>query len=290
MKARAHGGTARLEVLSYSSLVSLCSCDYFVPQSHQAALGCKGCEWQQFGAICLEPQLWPDAVCSSVRCKFVSLSLYISLRRQCGPRFFRRRREAPKTQSFRASTEDAKLQRRGASELQPKTRSSEDAELQKRRREASELQLKTRSSKDAELHSVPEDAELHPKTRSSEDAELQSFTRRREAPKTRSFRASPKTRSSEGAELQSFNNEDAELQSFNRRREAPKTRSFKNEDAELQSFNRRPEDAELQSFKSFRSFKAKAKTRSFRASKLQNDSGTTLPMRSYIYIYVGVCN
>ncbi|CAK9048762.1 DNA polymerase alpha catalytic subunit [Durusdinium trenchii] len=33
----------------------------------------KGCEWQQFGAICLEPQLWPDAVCSSVRCKFAGL-------------------------------------------------------------------------------------------------------------------------------------------------------------------------------------------------------------------------
>ena len=110
----------------------------------------------------------------------LSLSLYISLRRQCGPRFFRRRREAPKTQSFRASTEDAKLQRRGASELQPKTRSSEDAELQKRRRGASELQS------------------------------FRSFRSFTAPPKTRSFRASrasgaskPKRRRG-ASELQSF--------------------------------------------------------------------------------------
>ena len=153
-----------------------------------------------------------------------------------------------------------------------------------------------------------------PKTRSfkNEDAKLHSFNRRREAPKTRSFRAS-----AEDAELQSFT-EDAKLRrrgasktktrSFRASKlastEDPKTPSFRasTEDtktpsfrasklqkrrrgaSKLQSFRsfRRSstEDAEFQSFKSFRSFKAKAKTRSFRASKLQSDSGTTLPMRS----------
>ena len=129
---------------------------------------------------------------------------------------------------------------------------------------------------------------LAPKTRSfkNEDANLQSFTenpklRRRGASitKTPSFRAST---------------EDAKLRRRGASELQPKTRSFRasklqkrrrgasqlQELQKLQKLHSSTEDAELQSFKSFRSFKAKAKTRSFRASKLQNDSGTTLPMRS----------
>eukprot|EP00435_Cladocopium_sp_Y103_P015553 s3270_g3.t2 len=128
-----------------------------------------------------------------------------------------RRREAPKTRSFRASElhpEDAKLRRHELQSFTPKTRSSEDASLRasgaaelhpnKRRRElqsfrASQQKPKTEASELQSFNTNTEDgsfraSELHYKHRRRGASELQSFTTNTEDEELQSFRASDRFR------------------------------------------------------------------------------------------------
>ena len=60
-KVLAHGGMARPCSVMFLLEVVLWALQQFLTLYRLL----EGCEWKQFGAICLEPQLWPDGVTTS---------------------------------------------------------------------------------------------------------------------------------------------------------------------------------------------------------------------------------